>query len=79
MALLEVRDAFFYLSEEHREILLLVGIEGLTYEEAALVLDVPVGTVRSRLSRARKTLNELLESDDKPIDLKEVQKEQGGS
>jgi RNA polymerase sigma-70 factor, ECF subfamily len=39
-----------------RECLMLVAVEGLSYEDAAAVLQVPVGTVRSRLSRARSTL-----------------------
>lgn len=60
MALREVRDAFLTLSEEHREILLLVAIEGLQYEEAAAVLGVALGTVRSRLSRARQALRDAL-------------------
>jgi RNA polymerase sigma-70 factor (ECF subfamily) len=62
---LEVRDAYLNLSEEHREVLLLVAIEGLQYEEAAAILNVPVGTIRSRLSRARQTLRDAL--DDRPI------------
>lgn len=66
MALLEVRDAFQQLNREHREVLLLVAVEGLTYEEASTVLDVPVGTVRSRLSRARSTLHDLLEGESEP-------------
>jgi RNA polymerase sigma-70 factor (ECF subfamily) len=60
MTLLEVKDAFLRLSQEHREVLLLVAIEGLPYEEAASVLDVPIGTVRSRASRARQALRDLL-------------------
>jgi RNA polymerase sigma-70 factor (ECF subfamily) len=61
MGLLEVRDAYLRLSDEHREVLLLVAIEGLQYDEAAAILNVPVGTVRSRLSRARQALRESLE------------------
>jgi RNA polymerase sigma-70 factor, ECF subfamily len=61
ISLLEVRDAYLNLSEEHREVLLLVAIEGLQYEEAAAILDIPVGTIRSRLSRARQTLRDALE------------------
>jgi RNA polymerase sigma-70 factor, ECF subfamily len=59
--LLEVRDAYLNLSEEHREVLLLVAIEGLQYEEAAAILGVPVGTIRSRLSRARQALRDALD------------------
>ncbi len=77
LVLLEVRDAFFQLSDEHREILLLVAIEGMKYGEAALILDIPVGTVRSRLCRARLALNKLIEiredSEELPVDrLKQV-------
>lgn len=61
IGLLEVRDAYLRLSDEHREVLLLVAIEGLQYDEAAAILKVPVGTVRSRLSRARQALRGALE------------------
>lgn len=46
------------LPEGQREVLLLVGLEGMGYDEAAQVLNVPIGTVRSRLSRARETLRQ---------------------
>jgi RNA polymerase sigma-70 factor, ECF subfamily len=62
VALSEVRNACLGLSEEHREVLLLVAIEGLQYEEAAAILEVPLGTVRSRLSRSRQALRQALES-----------------
>ena len=61
MSLVDLQRAFDQLSAEHREILLLVAIEGLPYEEAAAILGVPVGTVRSRLSRARMALRVELE------------------
>jgi RNA polymerase sigma factor, sigma-70 family len=60
----EVRDfvrAFAQLSEEHRTVLLLTGLEGLSYREVAEVLEVPIGTVMSRLARARERLRVLLD------------------
>ena len=48
--------AFSALPEEQRSVLLLIGIEDLSYGEAARVLGVPIGTVMSRLSRARERL-----------------------
>ncbi len=63
---LELRDlerAIAKLPEEQRSAILLVGLEGLRYEEVAAVLDVPVGTVRSRLSRGREALRRLMGSD----------------
>jgi RNA polymerase sigma-70 factor (ECF subfamily) len=44
------------LSEEHRSVLLLVSVEDLSYAETASVLDIPIGTVMSRLARAREKL-----------------------
>lgn len=58
---LKLRDldrALQQLSADHREILLLVGLENLRYEEIAQVLDLPIGTVMSRLSRARRQLKD---------------------
>jgi len=57
-ALLE--DALLCLPEDHRTVLLLVDVEGLTYEEAARALGCPTGTIRSRLSRARRALFTIL-------------------
>jgi RNA polymerase sigma-70 factor, ECF subfamily len=48
------------LPAKRREILLLICVQGLSYEEVAEKLDIPVGTVRSRLSRARSQLQDLL-------------------
>ena len=59
---LELRDlerAIAQLPEEQRSVILLVGLEGMRYEEVAAVLDVPVGTIRSRLSRGREALRRL--------------------
>ncbi len=49
------------LPEEQRSVLLLVGVEDLSYEQAARVLDVPIGTVMSRLSRARERMRRFME------------------
>jgi RNA polymerase sigma factor (sigma-70 family) len=60
---LEARDALAgldRLTEEQRSVLLLVGVEGLSYDQAAQALRVPVGTVMSRLSRARGRMRALL-------------------
>ncbi len=51
-----VKAVFDRLPENFRTLVLLVDVEGLTYREAAEALDVPIGTVMSRLSRARATL-----------------------
>jgi hypothetical protein len=61
---LEVRDlqrAIAKLPEEQRSVILLVGLEGMSYEEAASVANLPVGTVRSRVSRGRETLRMMTE------------------
>jgi RNA polymerase sigma-70 factor (ECF subfamily) len=53
-----VASAYASLPEHHRTVLHLTAVEGLTYQEVADVLDVPVGTVMSRLSRAREALKQ---------------------
>ena len=58
----EIMEAFDLLREEHREILLLVAVEEMSYKEAAFALKVPVGTVMSRLNRARAELRKILEN-----------------
>jgi RNA polymerase sigma-70 factor, ECF subfamily len=60
-ALPELR-AYLSLSEERREVLLLVAIEGLQHKEAAAILGVPPGAVRSRLSQGRRALRQALEA-----------------
>jgi RNA polymerase sigma-70 factor (ECF subfamily) len=58
--LLSVQAAMARLSEEQREAVSLVLVEGLPYREAAEVLDVPVGTLTSRLARGREALQAML-------------------
>lgn len=58
--LLCVQDALGRLTDEQRLAVSLVLIEGLSYKEAAAVMDVPIGTLTSRLARARETLQTLL-------------------
>ncbi|HTC18142.1 MAG TPA: RNA polymerase sigma factor [Stellaceae bacterium] len=64
MALREVQAAVDTLPAEQRVALLLVTVEGLSYKEAADVAEVPVGTIMSRLARARLALLAKLESGD---------------
>ena len=54
--------ALDWLPEEQKSLLLLIGVEDLSYEEAAKVLGIPIGTVMSRLSRARPRLRGLMET-----------------
>ena len=56
----QLNEAIARLSPEHREVLLLKDIEGLKYEDIAELLCVPIGTIRSRLHRARLELRDLL-------------------
>lgn len=57
--LAQLRAAFYSLPDEQRAALHLVAVEDLTYQEAAVALSVPVGTVMSRVSRARCALREI--------------------
>jgi RNA polymerase sigma-70 factor (ECF subfamily) len=63
----EVRVALAKLPSEQREALLLVGASGFSYEEAAVICKIAVGTIKSRAHRARARLSELLaiDSDDR--------------
>jgi RNA polymerase sigma-70 factor (ECF subfamily) len=64
--LLELDRALARLPTEQREVVLLVGLEGMPYESVAEILGVPIGTVRSRLSRGRERLRELLGREREP-------------
>ena len=56
-------EAFEQLNSEQRALLLWVSVEGLSYKQVAEILDVPIGTVMSRLSRARNALRQLSEGE----------------
>jgi len=57
----DIRDVLQRLSPQHRAVLVLRDVEGLDEQAAAAVLDVPLGTMRSRLSRARRTFRKAWE------------------
>lgn len=66
LALAEVERALGQLPDEQREALLLVVLEGASYAEAAAILDIPAGTLMSRLGRARASLRLLTGNTDGP-------------
>ena len=61
----ELERALAQLPLEQRQVILLVGLEGMSYEDAAGILSVPVGTVRSRQSRGRDALRKLLDTEER--------------
>ena len=61
IALAETKRALASLPLEQREVLLLVTIGGMAYKEAAEILNIPIGTLMSRLGRARKRLRKLVD------------------
>jgi RNA polymerase sigma factor, sigma-70 family len=71
--LAQVRRAFLTLPEEQREALHLVAVEDLSYQEAADILGIPVGTLMSRVSRARATLREYENGAAKPSHLRLIE------
>jgi RNA polymerase sigma-70 factor (ECF subfamily) len=69
LTLRDLQSALDKLPEEQRTVVLLIGLEGMRYEEVAEILNVPVGTIRSRLSRAREALREMMdEHERRPMD-----------
>ena len=61
---MELQTALAAVSEEHREPFLLIEVFGMSYQETADVLGVRVGTVKSRMHRARKAMMGALESEE---------------
>ncbi len=66
LSMSEVSKAMNELRDEQRMVLALVAIEGYSYKEVSKLLDIPIGTVMSRLARARKALMKLLETPETP-------------
>lgn len=64
MTLDAVRRAIYNLPEEQRAVVMLVSVEGLSYKEAAETLEIPMGTLTSRLVRARSALARMLNEHD---------------
>ena len=62
----ELERALAQLPLERRQVILLVGLEGMSYEDTAGILSLPIGTVRSRLSRGRDALRKLLDMEERP-------------
>lgn len=62
-----VHDALSRLSPEHRAVLVMKDLEGQKYEDMAEILDVPIGTIRSRLHRARLELRDILAKDEEDL------------
>jgi RNA polymerase sigma factor (sigma-70 family) len=63
-----ILDAISQLSDEQRSVVLLVSIEDMPYAQVAAVLAIPIGTVMSRLARARERLRQILEQPDRSVD-----------
>ena len=66
------------LPEERRRLLLLIALEGLSYRDVARLLDMPVGTVMSRLSRTRDALRRLMEEGELPNDSRRLARRHRG-
>ena len=72
LLLRDLDAALQQLPAEQRSVLLLVALEDMTYDEVALALDIPLGTVMSRLSRGRERLRLLLQAQSTPAALKVI-------
>jgi len=75
--ILDTQKALDILPAEHQAAITLVCVEGYSYQEAALVLDVPVGTVASRVARARVMLGRFLSHGRQDLQAAKAQKHQG--
>ena len=66
LAYRDLRRGFSNLPDDQRAVLLLISVEDFSYEEAARILRVPIGTVMSRLSRGRERLRQHMNGDQSP-------------
>ena len=64
LSLRDLDRALARIHEEQRRLILLIGLEGASYEAAARIIDVPIGTVRSRVSRGREAIRKLMDRRD---------------
>ena len=64
LSLRDLDRALARIPEERRQVILLIGLEDISYKEAATILDVPIRTIRSRLSRGRESLRTLMDRRD---------------
>ena len=65
----KIKRAMLKLKPDHQEIVVLICVKGMHYHEVSKLLDIPVGTVRSRLSRAKKELQVIMDTPFKPRSL----------
>lgn len=72
LAYKDISAAMDMLSHEQRTAIALTAVEGLSYDEAAEVLNIPIGTLRSRIARGRGQLHELYLQPDPPVRLRRV-------
>ena len=75
MHLIDLRRGLDMLQDDQREAIILIGASGLSYDEAAEICDCAVGTIKSRVSRARKALEAIMESgkfDDAPDEVRAI-------
>jgi len=63
----DIESCLDKLSDEHKQVLLLVALEGMSYKEVGKILGIPVGTVMSRLARARDKLHILMSGQPTPV------------
>lgn len=79
VTLKDLARAFDHLPEQEQQVVLMVGLDGMQYEDAAAALGVPMGTVKSRLSRARRRLRRLMDGDKAMDDFMAEQDDEAGT